>query len=247
MVSIVTYTRRIVSDATCARRQVLLWCPRSSRKRSLLKMQLSTPDTERFCKFPPRKLATLQRKTILPFNLRRMDAYARRSYNFSEIFFLLLQDTLTKEWQLTLKEAAWAIRHNNKAFFENWELVARDGWLVRKKVSDGVFHYFLSDQAGVRELITAPAPADKSFPWSKEALEAAAKMRADGASEGEIARFLLATESERLDSWYSAKERTIWIMPLNPVFLLMETTAADMKVDLPAREDREAWFRGSDA
>ena len=210
-------------------------------------MQLSTPETERFCKFPPRKLATLQRKTILPFNLRRMDAYARRTYNFSEIFFLLLQDTLTKEWQLTLKEAAWAVRNNNNAFFENWAIAARDGWIVRKKVSSDTFHFFLTDQDGVHELITAPAAEVKSFQWSPEALAAAAKLSEAGASEGEIAKFLMATESERLDAWQAAKERTLWILPLNPIFQVMEATARDMRVPLPPREDRDSWFRGSNA
>lgn len=205
-------------------------------------MLLNQPATEKFCGFTPRTINTLRSRNILPFMPKREKSHAKRLFNPAEILFLLIQKRVTDEWRLTYAEAAWTIRHLHNGMFENWELATRDGWLVRRKAADGVYHHFLTDQNGVRDFATNTDEDAETFEWSSATLQASSKMREDGASEAEIRKFLLVTEGARLEAWHSSKERKLWILPLNPIFTVMEATAQAMKVPLPPRENRDSWF-----
>lgn len=209
-------------------------------------MMLTQPQTEKFCRLTPRAINTLRNARSLPFTLEPAKPHARLKFTPAQVFFFLLQKELASDWKLTLAEAAWAIRTLNDAFFSHWELATRDGWILRKRVAPDKFDYFLADRAGVRDLITEPAGEAESFPWSAETLEVGRKMRAAGASEAAIVQAFMELERERIIAWGASKEQRFWIFSLSPVFGVMESAAADMKVPLPAREDRDAWF-GSNA
>lgn len=205
-------------------------------------MHLTQPQTEAFCQLKPRAVNSLRLARALPFTPQTAKRHARLKFNPAQVFFLLLQRELVSDWKITLGEAAWTIRQLNDAFAANWSLATSDGWILRRKTAADKFDHFLTTRAGVRDLIAEPADESEGFPWSAETLEVGRRMRAAGATEAAIVQAFMELERERITAWATSKEQRFWIFSLNRVFEVMEATAADMKVDLPARDDRDSWF-----
>lgn len=203
-------------------------------------LTFSTVQAEALCRLPPREIDHRQNKNVLPYVPPRRARYAKQFYLPVQCFFLLTQDHVRINWDLTIKEAAWVVRQLNAKIVEGWDLVSRDGWLMRKAMPEGVFNLWLVDREGVLEFLREPP--EEEFEWSPEALAAEADMRARNVPEAKIGKLLLAMEGERLLKFYRKQPQKVWVLHLTSILENMEEAAKGLGFELPPREDRAGWF-----
>jgi|GEM_PF-4035521 len=204
--------------------------------------QFTTVQAERLCHLPARELDRRKDRNTLPFPAPRRTRYAKQHYTPAQLLLLLIQDQVRDKWHVSIGEAAWCVRQVNLAIAQKWEMVCRDGWLVRQAKAEGAFDHWLTNSAGVLELVDEATNECSVYQWSAEALAAESEMRARGASDVEIQKVLMALEGGKLAAWHKAKQQTLWLLNIPQVIVVMEETAADMGFALPPREDRAAWF-----